>query len=462
MSHWTNSSVKSLGGNADPVEEIIGRARDLVLRAVEQGWKGPPFDVFELAAILAIPSIPTEDVSEARVVSQGGKLQIEFNPTRPRRRVRFSVAHEIAHTLFPDCVQFTRNRGVAEAAGADGWQLEMLCNLAASEFLMPTGDDIDPELNPTAESLLDLQSKFDVSMEAVGIRMARGSSIPFTIAVATRGEDGEDDKAYRVDYCVPSRASSLDIPRGARLRSALLAQCTAVGYTAKGKERVVSNLPAVQVECVGIPPYPGMTYPRVMIIARGGETTGAPSRQIVMLRGNALEPRGRGPHLIAQIVNDAAPRWGGGFSLAVRERYPEAQAQFTDWAVGRGRNLTLGKVHLADVGDGVTVASLIAQHGYGASPTPRIRYGALKDCLAHLSRAASERKADVHMPRIGTGLAGGNWSVIAEIVDECLVRKGVPVTVYTLPSEPAKKGKLLGGTTRRLDEAYPEPGGSGG
>ena len=28
-------------------------------------------------------------------------LVIEFNPTRPRGRLRFSLAHEIAHTLFP-------------------------------------------------------------------------------------------------------------------------------------------------------------------------------------------------------------------------------------------------------------------------------------------------------------------------------------------------------------------------
>jgi hypothetical protein len=35
------------------------------------------------------------------------------------------------------------------------------------------------------------------------------------------------------------------------------------------------------------------------------------------------------------------------------------------------------------------------------------------------------------MPRIGTGGAGGRWDIVAELIDEALVRRGVDVTVYT-------------------------------
>jgi hypothetical protein len=38
------------------------------------------------------------------------------------------------------------------------------------------------------------------------------------------------------------------------------------------------------------------------------------------------------------------------------------------------------------------------------------------------------------MPRIGCGLAGGKWEVVGKIVEEELLRSGVPVTVYDLPS----------------------------
>ena len=39
----------------------------------------------------------------------------------------------------------------------------------------------------------------------------------------------------------------------------------------------------------------------------------------------------------------------------------------------------------------------------------------------------------MHMPRIGTGLSEGNWSVVSELIDEQLARHGLNVTVYTLP-----------------------------
>lgn len=82
---------------------------------------------------------------------------------------------------------------------------------------------------------------------------------------------------------------------------------------------------------------------------------------------------------------------------------------------------------------------MIAQHGYGKSAKPRIRYAALRDCLYHFKDIALIKRAGVHMPRIGTGYAGGNWSYILELIDEILVRNGVDVTIYTIPDyEPAE------------------------
>jgi hypothetical protein len=47
---------------------------------------------------------------------------------------------------------------------------------------------------------------------------------------------------------------------------------------------------------------------------------------------------------------------------------------------------------------------------------------------------ARQQGASVHMPRIGAGLAGGKWDVISQIVEDELTAKGIPVTVYDLPS----------------------------
>lgn len=456
MPAWTNPSVRALAGDADPVEVLVAKARALVIQAVQDGWKGPPFDPFELATLLGIPTVPTNDVAEARILGRGRALAIEFNPKRPRSRIRFSVAHEIAHTLFPDCATLTRNRGLNEDPGGDGWELELLCNLAASEFLMPTGDDIGQHTLPSADGLLELQAKFDVSLEAVAIRLAKVSLAPFTVAVASRVGDSNGGTAYRIDYSLRSRTSSFVLPKGSLIGGSLLPQCTAVGYTAKGSERLLPGSPPLYVECVGIPAYNGGIHPRVLFTVTTSEAADIPLARLTMVNGNALEPRGKGPRIIAQVVNDATANWGGGFSLQLKAVQPSAQAQFKEWAI-KGKHLHLGRVHFAELKGGLAVASLIAQKGYGNSPTPKIRYGPLKDCLDLLAKEALERGAEVHMPRIGAGLAGGNWNIILGLIDDCLVRKGVSVTVYTLPGAHRSRAKQLGGGQKRLDEALPPP-----
>ena len=83
---------------------------------------------------------------------------------------------------------------------------------------------------------------------------------------------------------------------------------------------------------------------------------------------------------------------------------------------------------------------MIAQHGYGESARPRIRYQALANCLEKLKEVAVGQRASVHVPRIGTGYAGGNWGYILELIDEFLVKPGIEVTTYTLPDyEPTRE-----------------------
>jgi hypothetical protein len=135
---WTNKSVLKFAGDGNPIALIEAKARELVLKALDAGWSGPPYNPLVIADMLKIPVEANSEVSDARTVAIGGDVRIEFNPTRPRERVRFSVAHEIAHTLFPDVTEQTRHRHGPESA-PDEWQLEMLCNLAAAEFVMPLG-----------------------------------------------------------------------------------------------------------------------------------------------------------------------------------------------------------------------------------------------------------------------------------------------------------------------------------
>ncbi len=445
IEYWTNPSVMQFAGDSDPIELITEKAEDEVLRAMQAGWQGPPFDPFKLADFLEIPTNPREDVLDARIVPAGSRrVQIEFNPNRSRGRLRFSIAHEIAHTLFPDCIESVRNRGQATGTRNDDWQLELLCNIAAAEFLMPVGGEIDPKIPITIDNLLRLQKEFDVSTEAISIRLAKVTTEPCTIFAAARISDTESMRTYRLDYNVPSRASTIQLPRGLEFSDNILSQCTAVGYTSKGIQRGIGKFHELYLECVGIPPYPGNKYPREIGIARRKNGQAVEALSINFLHGNALEPRGTGTRIIAQIVHHKTPNWGAGFARAVRNTYPSVQKNFKEWAIMNPDKFSLGNIYTSQISDELCLVNMIAQHGYGESIKPRIRYAALRDCLHQLREISLSKGVSVHMPRIGTGYAGGNWGYILELVDEILVRNGVAVTIYTLPDyEPSETQGIL-------------------
>lgn len=444
--YWTNPSVIGLAGDSDPIQFIEEKARELVLDAIQEGWRGPPFDSFELAERLNIQTVPREDIHDARMVPSGiQRLRIEFNPNRPRGRIRFSVAHEIAHALFPDCAEAIRSRGHFASSRDDDWQMELLCNVAAAEFLMPIGTGMALEHESVnIDNILRLQKQYDVSTEAISLRLIKITEEPRIMFTAARTSDRDQAITHRIDYNIASRSIKLDIPRGFKvLGKTILSQCTAVGFTAKGTERWSPTLPEIYLECVGIPPYPGYHFPRIIGIghSRRGEQVAA--LRIKYLWGDALQPRGTGPHIIAHIVNDKTPNWGGlGFARQVKKRLPSVQDDFYRWAAER-ENLSLGNTHLSKVSDALSVMSLIAQHGYGPSRKPRIRYGMLRDCLNKLAEIALSTGASIHMPRIGSGQAGGYWGIIAEIIDEVLVRNGIEVTVYSLPNQEMEETQSL-------------------
>jgi len=442
---WTNSSVLKFAHESDPVDLITKKARGEVLQAIQAGWQGPPFDPFWLAEYFNIPVVPREDILDARILPIGShKLQIEFNPHKSRGRLRFSVAHELAHALLPDCIESIRNRELHTRISEDDWQLELLCNIAAAEFLMPVGNEIDSRTPINIDNVLRLQKEFDVSTEAISIRLAKITNEPCTFFASARISDEESVSSYRTDYSISSRASKLELPRGLEFKNSILSQCTAVGYTAKGKEQAFNSIPELYLECVGIPPYPGRFYPRIIGIARSTTYTEVKVSSLTLLRGNALEPRGAGDKIIAHIVNDKTPNWGAGFGRAIKKEYPLAQKDFSDWVTRNPNDYFLGNVHISTMSDELSVVHMIAQHGYGESTKPRIRYDALKNCLERLKDIALSRGASVHMPPIGTGYAGGNWSYILELIDEILVRNNVGVTIYALPDyEPAAaQGRL--------------------
>jgi O-acetyl-ADP-ribose deacetylase (regulator of RNase III) len=437
-SYWSNPSVKTLAGlesdENKPVDLITQKARELIFEYIQEGGSTDPLDPFDLARYKKLKVEPCEDVLDARTVHTGGRLVIQYNPKRPRVRTRFSICHEITHTMFPDCATRVRNRATHEQMEADEWQLESLCDIGAAELLMPIGSFTKLEKESLSlDTLLKLKDQLDVSTEAFLIRVAKLTKTPCFIFGASRYDYGQP--RYKIDYAFRTRALSQPIPFGLRLPAdSVVANCTRYGFTDKAHEDWYAPLGTLRVECVAVSPYPDSIHPRVMGIAIPvGEHEDTSIDSINYVKGSATEPRGRGHKIIAQVVNNKAAIWGAGFARAVRSKWPEVQKNFAAWALVEHGRLKLGNSHLSSIDDSTDVFHMISQRGYGPSPKPRIRYSALKMCLERLAQLAVERNASVHMPRIGCGQAGGNWDIVSELIMYTLCERGVRVTVYDLP-----------------------------
>ncbi|MHA2280056.1 MAG: Appr-1-p processing protein [Promethearchaeota archaeon] len=158
---------------------------------------------------------------------------------------------------------------------------------------------------------------------------------------------------------------------------------------------------------------------------------------ITYLTGDATSPQGTGNKIIAHICNNIGA-WGKGFVLAISRRWKAPEIMYKGWYVGARRReqeskFGLGETQIVRAESGIWVANMVAQDGiYAKKGVPPIRYTAVGSCLEILAVKAKEMPASVHMPRIGCGLAGGEWRFIEAIINDTLIKNDIPVFVYDL------------------------------
>lgn len=152
---------------------------------------------------------------------------------------------------------------------------------------------------------------------------------------------------------------------------------------------------------------------------------------LAFVRGDATAPQGDGTKLIAHVCNDVGA-WGKGFVLALSRRWAQPAHAFKQWYRERAANdFGLGAAQFVQVAPELWVANMVAQHGLQAiRGVPPIRYEALERCLEQVADKAKEWNASVHMPRIGCGLAGGEWAKIEPVILRNLCERDISVTVY--------------------------------
>lgn len=155
---------------------------------------------------------------------------------------------------------------------------------------------------------------------------------------------------------------------------------------------------------------------------------------ITYITGDATNPIGSGNRIITHCCNDQG-FWNAGFVKALSRRWPQPERAYRRWAKGQeALPFALGAVQFVRIAAGLCVANIIGQANIRNrnSYPPPIRYDAIRTGLKRVRQLAVNHKASIHMPRMGAGLAGGDWALIAQIIEDELCSYDIQVTVYDL------------------------------
>lgn len=107
---------------------------------------------------------------------------------------------------------------------------------------------------------------------------------------------------------------------------------------------------------------------------------------------------------------------GSGVAYLIRRDFPKAYEAYRNHYEAHG--LKLGEVVWA-TDKGKTIGNAITQARFGRDGSRYVNYDAVRDAIRAVSVMCVTLEIDsVAMPKIGAGLGGGDWNVIAEIVDQ--------------------------------------------
>lgn len=128
--------------------------------------------------------------------------------------------------------------------------------------------------------------------------------------------------------------------------------------------------------------------------------------------------------------------FGAGFAAAVANNYPIVKENFHML----GSQAALGHCQFVPVykdkkyNHQIIFANMIAQNGVLSPGNNRpLNYYALGRCMSSVASYVKQNfdqdaKIQIHAPKFGSGLAGGNWSFIAELIKD--LWSSIPTFIY--------------------------------
>lgn len=129
---------------------------------------------------------------------------------------------------------------------------------------------------------------------------------------------------------------------------------------------------------------------------------------------------------IAHGVN-AQDVMGSGVAKVLYTKYPDVKSKYHQFCAETDIEDRLGSIVYTPVqSDGKVIINLFTQFKYGYDGKRYVNYGALEDCFCELIDFGIDKIA---VPKIGCGLAGGDWEVVKEIINR-VTKDKLEVWVY--------------------------------
>lgn len=133
--------------------------------------------------------------------------------------------------------------------------------------------------------------------------------------------------------------------------------------------------------------------------------------------------------------------FGGGFSGAISSRYPEVEQNYrmlgNQMRLGHTQFISVVKDKIYD--HEIIIANMIAQNKtINSFDNPRpINYAALVECMINvkfyiqnLLDKKDKTRVEIHAPKFGSGLAGGDWNFIEDLIED--IWTGLHISIYSL------------------------------
>ena len=160
------------------------------------------------------------------------------------------------------------------------------------------------------------------------------------------------------------------------------------------------------------------------------------SVQIHYIKGDATNPLiNKGEYSVICHCCNTLGAWGAGFVLALSKRFPKVKEHYLSLIKSINSGERLGKVGFVKTNKNIVVANILAQDRIYRSVDGKIplNYDALREVFRNVYNKFIGYKDipfTIHMPRIGCGLAGGDWNIVENIIKDEFIKNGIDVYVY--------------------------------